>query len=219
MVPDLKRNLISLGELDKKGYVFRGEKGLLKVINGSMVIMRGIKKNGLYSLEAEVVIGSMANITARTLSKTELWHMRLGHVSERGLIELEKQELLCGDKIQKLNFCEHCIFGKACRVKFSAGQNRTKGTLDYVHADLWGPSRTLSHSGARYFMSIVDDYSRKLWVYIQKTKDESFHNFKNWKTLIENQTERKVKRFRSDNGLEFCSMSFVQRMVLLDTEL
>ena len=98
--------------------------------------------------------------------KTELWHMRLGHVSEKGLIELAKQELLCGDGMERLNFCEQCVYGKACRAKFNVGQQRTKGTLDYVHVDLWGPTKTLSHSGARYFLSIVDDYSRKLWIYI-----------------------------------------------------
>ena len=58
------------------------------------------------------------------------------------------------------------------------------------------------------FLSIVDDYSRKLWIYIQKTKDEAFDNFKSWKTLVENQTGRKIKRLHIDNGLEFYSEPF-----------
>ena len=62
--------------------------------------------------------------------------MRLSHVSEKGLIELAKQELLCGDRVEKLKFCEHCVYGKASRAKFNVGQQTTKGTLDYVHADL-----------------------------------------------------------------------------------
>ena len=74
--------------------------------------------------------------------------------------------------------------------------------------DLWGPSRIESHSGARYFLSLVDDYSRKLWIYVLKSKDELFNTFKSWKVLIENQSNRKVKRLRSDNGLEFCSAEF-----------
>ena len=80
--------------------------------------------------------------------------------------------------------------------------------MDYIHVDLWGPSRTPSHSGARYFLSMVDDYSRKLWIFILKTKDEVQDYFKNWKTLIENQTGKKIKRFKTDNGLEFCSDFF-----------
>jgi len=52
------------------------------------------------------------------------------------------------------------------------------------------PYATPSHSGVRYFLLIVDDFSRKLWVYPQKTKDEAFENFNNWKRLVENQTRK-----------------------------
>ena len=52
------------------------------VVKDSMAVMRGIMENGLYSEDGEVVIGSTATATGRVLSKTELWHMRLDHVSE-----------------------------------------------------------------------------------------------------------------------------------------
>ena len=110
--------------------------------------------------------------------------------------------------MEKLNFCEHCVYGKACRAKFGVGQQRTKGTLDLMHADLWGPSRTLSHFGARYFLTCVDDFSRKLWIHILKTKDQVYETFKNWKTMIENHNERKIKSLRIDNGSEFYSDFF-----------
>src|SRR3954470_16357279 len=207
-VPDLKRNLLSLGEFDKKRNVFQGEKIILRVVKGSKEILRGVKKQGLYTLEAEVVSGSTNVASTKPLSKTEIWHMRLGHVSERGLVELGKQNLLGGDKVKKLQFCELCVLGKSYRVKFNKGKQRTHGSLDYIHVDLWGSARCASHSGARYFLSIVEDYSRKLWILIQKTKDETFENFKSWKTLVENQTGRKVKRLRTDNGLEFCNEAF-----------
>ena len=129
-VPKLERNLISLGELDKKGYTFKGENGILKVIKGSMVVIRGCKKNGLYSVEGSVVTSSVASVSNKVQSKSELWHKRLGHVSERGLIELGKQGLLGTERVEKLSICEYCMLGKACRVKFNVGQQRTKGTLD-----------------------------------------------------------------------------------------
>lgn len=112
------------------------------------------------------------------------------------------------DSIDALEFCEHCIFGKAKRLKFATTAHHTKGTLDYIHSDLWGPSRVPSHRGARYFLSIIDDFSRKVWIYILKNKSESFAKFKEWKALVETQTGRKIKRFRTDNGLEFCSEEF-----------
>ena len=109
--------------------MFKGEKGILNVVKDSMVVMRGIMENGLYSVDGEVVIGSAATATERVLSKTELWHMRLGHVSEKGFIELAKQELLCEDRMERLKFCEHCVYGKACRAKFNVGQQEQKVPL------------------------------------------------------------------------------------------
>jgi 5'-3' exoribonuclease 2 len=105
-------------------------------------------------------------------------------------------------------FCEHCIFGKHERVKFNTAIHTTKGTLDYVHADLWGPSRKLSYGGAHYMLTIIDDYSRKVWPYFLRNKDDTFAAFKDWKVMIERQTDRKVKVLRTNNGGEFCSAAF-----------
>ncbi|KAD4178669.1 hypothetical protein E3N88_27260 [Mikania micrantha] len=65
-------------------------------------------------------------------------------------------------------------------------------------------------SGARYFLSIIDDFSRRVWVYVIKHKSDTFNKFKEWKVLIENQTGRRIKKLRSENGLEFCNDSFNQ---------
>ncbi len=75
---------------------------------------------------------------------------------------LSKQGLLGGQKIVKLDFCEDCVFGKQRRVKFKIVVHRTKGTLDYVHSDLWGPSRVVSKGGSRYMLTFIDDFSRKV---------------------------------------------------------
>lgn len=62
--------------------------------------------------------------------------MRLGHISERDLKELSKQWVLGVDKIKSLSFCKEYVLGKSLRVKFNAGVYNSKGTLDYIHADL-----------------------------------------------------------------------------------
>jgi 5'-3' exoribonuclease 2 len=105
-------------------------------------------------------------------------------------------------------FCEHCIFGKHKRVKFNTAVHTTKGTHDYVHADLWGPSRKPSYGGAHYMLTIIDDYSRKVWPYFLRNKDDTFAAFKDWKVMIERQTDKKVKVLRTNNGGEFCSVAF-----------
>ncbi|KAH9765484.1 hypothetical protein KPL70_001889 [Citrus sinensis] len=206
-VPDLKRNLISLGMLDKMGCLVKLESDTLKVMRGSMVLMKGSLSNGMYVLQG-ITITWAVGVSNQSLDKTMMWHLRLGHMSERGLRELSKQGVLGKDKIETLRFCEECVLGKSSRVKFSTGVHNSKGTLDYIHADLWGPAQIASLGGARYFMSLIDDFSRMVWVYVLKNKDDSFEKFKIWKTLVETQTNRKVRKLRTDNGLEFCNKMF-----------
>ncbi|KAH9754233.1 hypothetical protein KPL71_015385 [Citrus sinensis] len=74
--------------------------------------------------------------------------------------------------------------------------------------DMWGPAQIESLGGACYFLSMIDDFSRMVWVYPIRSKDQAFDRFKAWKTLIETQTNRKVRRVRTDNGLEFCNKQF-----------
>ena len=65
-----------------------------------------------------------------------------------------------------------------------------------------------SLSGYAYYVSFIDDFSRKTWVYFMKNKDKVFSKFKEFKALIENHTKKKIKTFRSDNGGEFTSNGF-----------
>jgi transposase InsO family protein len=60
-----------------------------------------------------------------------------------------------------------------------------------------------------YYVSFIDDYSRKNEIYFLKSKDEVFNKLKEFKTLIENLSERKIKILRSDNGGEYTSKDFV----------
>jgi hypothetical protein len=59
-----------------------------------------------------------------------------------------------------------------------------------------------------YYVSFIDDYSRKTWLYFLKSKDEVFNKFKEFKALIENLYERKIKILNSDNGGEYTSKEF-----------
>ncbi|KAH9763605.1 hypothetical protein KPL70_001228 [Citrus sinensis] len=208
--PRLKRNLISLDMLDSMRYCFKYENGGLKIIKGTEMIMKGVKKNGLYVLEWSSVPVSAVMPAVSDVDRTMLWHLRLSHMSIRGIQELSKQGLLCGDRIDELDFCENCIFDKAHRSKFPKGMHISKQPLDYVHADLWGLAQVPSLSGGRYFISVIDDYSRKVWIYILKTKDQAWKKFKIWKTLVETQSDFKVKCLRTDNGLELCNKEFEQ---------
>jgi hypothetical protein len=80
--------------------------------------------------------------------------------------------------MSKLEFYEHCIFGKHKKVKFNAYVHTIKGRSDYVHANLSGPFYKKSLGGATYMLTIIDDYSRKVWPYFLKNKHETFDAFK-----------------------------------------
>ena len=65
-----------------------------------------------------------------------------------------------------------------------------------------------SLSGYVYYISFIDDFSRKTWIYFMKNKDEVFSKFKEFKALIKNHTEKNIKTLRLDNGREFTSNEF-----------
>ncbi|KAE8732640.1 hypothetical protein F3Y22_tig00001818pilonHSYRG00042 [Hibiscus syriacus] len=151
-MPSLKKNLISLGALESKGSVVTMRDGVLKVTYGTLVMMKGIRKNNLYYYQGSTIIGAVA-------------------AASGGLLK--------GAKACKLNFCEHCVLGKQKRVKFDTTIHNTK-----------------------------DDFSRRVWVYPMKSKDEVLQIFLKWKNMIENQTGRKIKRLWTDNRGEYKSDPF-----------
>jgi len=69
-VHGLKRNLISLGELEKKGYIFKGEKGMMKVLRECIMVMKCVRKNGLYALKGVVIFGSASTTETIDYTKT-----------------------------------------------------------------------------------------------------------------------------------------------------
>ena len=108
----------------------------MKVPEVCLVIMKGLKQNGLYMLQGSTVIRVVSSVSSLSVQKTKIWHQRLAHVSEQGLQELAKQGLLGEEKLDKLEFCEHYIYGKAASLKFNKVVHTTKGILNYVHLDL-----------------------------------------------------------------------------------
>ncbi|KAG8474318.1 hypothetical protein CXB51_033774 [Gossypium anomalum] len=174
-VPELKKNLILLSTLDSKGYIYTAENRVLKISKGSLVVMKGQRKTAkLYVLQGSTVTGDavVASFSSSDDDITKLWHMRLGDMSENSMVELSKRGLLDGQGICKLNFCEHCVFGKKKRVRFTRGIHNMKGTLEYIHSNLWGPSRVPSKGGANYMLTFIDDFSKKVWAFFLKQKSD-----------------------------------------------
>ena len=78
--------------------------------------------------------------------------------------------------------------------------------MEIIHFDVCSPMSSNSLRGYAYYVSFIDGFSRKTWVYFMKDKDGVF--CKEFKALIENHIEKKIKTIRSDNGREFTSNEF-----------
>ena len=110
-------------------------------------------------------------------------------------------------------FCKSCVEGKLHRTPFpSAGRKWAEVPLDLVHSDVCGPLNSKSLSGARYFLTFVDDKTHYTctctWVYFLKSKNEVFSRFLEWKALVERMSDYQLKILRMDSGGEYTSTEF-----------
>lgn len=76
------------------------------------------------------------------------------------------------------------------RKPFNNTGTRAKTILQVIHSDVCGPVNITSYEGARYFVTFIDDYSRKVIVYTMRQKSEVFSKFMLFKKFVENQTEK-----------------------------
>ena len=103
-VPDLMKNLISLGTLDSNSFNYKSTNGVMKVSKGFLTMMKGQKLVGnIYKLMGSTIVGGAALVKPE-LDSTTLWHMWLRYMGERGMMKLHKRKLLKGIKTCKLEF-------------------------------------------------------------------------------------------------------------------
>jgi len=207
-VPDLKTNILSMGQLMEKGYSVIMKDRVLELRDklGYLITRVEMKQNKMYKLELRCLKLDVEDEVMK-------WHFRFGHLHFGGLTELVQKEMVRGlPNIEfKKNFCEDCVLGKHQRASFPKTiEYQVKEQLGLVHTDVCGPITLVSFSGKRYFLTFIDDFSRKTWVYFLKEKSEVFGVFKKFKVLIENETSTKIKVVRSDRGGEYTSAKFMR---------
>jgi hypothetical protein len=175
-----------------------------ETINEAIII--GNEENGLYKLKGHPET-AMTHVIENSC---ELWHRRLTHINYKALPYICKAVTglpeLKGDQEGIFNGCAK---GKNIKNPFPKRDNKVEGVLELIHSDMCGPMPSSSISRYVYYVSFIDDYSHKTWIYFLKSKDEVFSKFKELKALIENLSERKIKILRSDNGGEYTSKEFM----------
>jgi len=89
-VPQIKKNIISVGAVESKGLKVTLKNEILKVTKGSLVVMKGIRDKNLYYLKGSIVTGSLTTSIVSDVDATQLWYIRLGHTSEKSMHALAK---------------------------------------------------------------------------------------------------------------------------------
>ncbi|GFW51545.1 retrovirus-related Pol polyprotein from transposon TNT 1-94 [Trichonephila clavipes] len=146
---------------------------------------------------------------AHFVGTKEIWHQRFCHVNNDYLVKTSKNDSVKG--LPRLNdngktHCIPCKLAKSKRVSFKkTGAVRSKRSLELLHMDLCGPMPTESQGGNKYFLSIIDDYSRKVTVFPIRNKSDVFHTFIRFQKRAERFLSKKVITVRTDGGLEFCN--------------
>lgn len=140
------------------------------------------------------------------------WHARYGHLNFRALHDLSAKEMVGGltliKKVEQV--CDGFALGKQHRAPFpQASAWRASDGLELVHTDLCGPITPITPGGKSYFMLVVDDHSRYMWLELLARKDEALACFKKFRAVAELELGRRLKALRTDRGGEFNSGAFV----------
>ena len=89
---------------------------------------------------------------------------------------------------------ESCVEGKACKKSHPRHDaRRTKRIMELWHTDLIGPIKPSSYGKKKYILSIIDDFSRMMFIQLRKYKSELAEELKKIMILKENQTEQRLK--------------------------
>jgi hypothetical protein len=195
-----EKNLISTGKLESEVCISVFTDKAWKVTKGSLVMEKGEKVGTLYL--CIVNVDSSISL-ASTGVNTTLWHHRLGHMTEKGMHILHKMNLFPDLKHVDLDFCEHLFMENRRESKFlKVGKENKSEKLELVHTDVWGPAHVSSLGGSHYYVTFIDDATRKTWVYCIRQKSDVFDTFKKWKDLVENEIGNRLNCLISDNGGE-----------------
>lgn len=216
-------NLLSVGRMtaagSKVGCVF--DDGKFQIVkknsDGSRVdIYEGVQTNNkLYFVDLEFILPPRPVETAlfaKVLETMDLWHHRMGHISEaatRNLVNSVKGVKFGPE--DKLSKCEPCIIGKHAHTPHPSSLTpKTTQLLELVHCDLCGPFPVLTPHGKQYLIAFLEDSANLLKVFCLARKDQSAESFQIMRASWERKTGKKILRFRIDGGGELANNEFVR---------
>ncbi|KAF2284368.1 hypothetical protein GH714_021152 [Hevea brasiliensis] len=189
-IPRLRSNIISLGQLDEAGSTIVIGGGHLKLYDWRNKLVVDVERRTNWLYIAKLQLATPINLMARMDDEPWTWYARYGHLNFNSLRKLSRRGMVKGlpsiDQVDKL--CDGCLVGKQHRTSFpKKSEFIANKPLELVHSDLCGPITPTTWNN--YFMLLVDDFSRFMWVYMLKSKDEALNNFKRFKAIVESESD------------------------------
>ncbi|GKV17840.1 hypothetical protein SLEP1_g28296 [Rubroshorea leprosula] len=175
-MPDMKSNLLSLGQFLERGYnmLLRDNQLSISYAKGTLILKAPLSKNRMFRVDIASEVYTC--LSAVLKDDSWLWHLHFGHLNFRSLKLLAQENMVKG--LPSINhpeqLCEACTLGK--------------------------------HS--RYFLTFIDDFTRKIWVYLLQNKSEVLSCFKKFKAHVERQSGHCIQILRTDGGGEYTSNEF-----------
>ena len=216
-VPTITKNLVSVGQMVEQGLQVKFNSNGCFVEdpnNRYRMVAKGKRIGRMFTLDVEVPARNDMLYTQKNavITDIDIWHKRIGHVNVQRLKTMQSQNVVTGlpnlqvSGMQKV--CEACQLGKQARHAFPHEKHVSKRPLELIHSDVWGPTKNTSLAGSQYYVTFVDDHTRKVWIYFMKSKSEVFGHFKSFKNHVEKETGMQIKCLRSDGGGEYFSHEF-----------
>lgn len=217
-VPQFHHNLLSIHKLAQDNnceVIFHPKSCTIMDSETKDVVGVGEMKRGLYYLnnnKVNVIVKAMSGqrTCEPVIGKFEkkgddneykLWHLRLGHASFSRLKYVDEVKPFLSQHNKQV--CVICPLSKMTKLPFIASDSHASAPFNLIHTDIWGPYKVTTKGKFRYFLTIVDDFSRMTWVYLLEKKSNYLDTLIKFEVYIANQFEGKLKIIRSDNALEF----------------
>ena len=116
--------------------------------------------------------------------------------------------------IDKNYVCDTCHQAKQKKLSFFPNNTKTVQAFEFLHIDIRGPCYVVSMLGYKFFLTIVDDFTRYTWVFPMHNKSEVRASVVNFIVYAENHFSTKVKTIRTNIVLNFLCMNFLHQKVL-----
>nr|GEX30398.1 cysteine-rich RLK (receptor-like protein kinase) 8 [Tanacetum cinerariifolium] len=128
-----------------------------------------------------------------------LWHHRLGHVSDSNLKHIPCVSVTKANA--KLDSCMSCPMAKFAKLPYALSDSHALEPFNLIHIDMWGPYKVATNGKYRYFLTIVDDFSRVTWIYLLVQKSDACSVLVAFFKFVQTQFDKKVKIARNPSSV------------------